>query len=415
MIALGIMVGLVAAVLVATVAYLVALFQRFGRRGLHAVIPIALGLLAIPLTVEVVSRARAHMYPSYQVLFLQPDRVLGWKCVPNFKWTWTDNYYYARDYGVARRSNSLGFQDREHSVSKPPNTVRVALLGDSMVQAQQVPHEKTAGVLLEEKLNARQASRTYEVLNFGVSNYGTGQSLLVWENYARQFDPDLVFIFVAEFIMHRTVRAEETGNLTLGLTLQVRPTFAVEGDWLVRRPAAVYERFVQAQNEVIDRDFQGGRIRPYKHFLSRPWRQFYANLNGQLQAMSGEPLPTKHTQVRVDPDAWQVNQKVLDELGRQVKKRGTRLVVVDACRFFAPESDLEDKIGAFCDEMGFGYIALSDRLLESEARGEPVDWQHDPHFNETGNRLFAEAMEEWLQSNMPAPKLGLVASLNPRP
>src|SRR5439155_19777279 len=50
------------------------------------------------------------------------------------------------------RISSAGLRDREHSKSKPPNTIRIAVLGDSMTEALQVPLESTFWSVLERHL-----------------------------------------------------------------------------------------------------------------------------------------------------------------------------------------------------------------------------------------------------------------------
>jgi hypothetical protein len=53
-------------------------------------------LLLFEATLQVIALIR----PSYDVLFLQPDKVLGWKQVPNHHWTWAGHNWYASDFSV---------------------------------------------------------------------------------------------------------------------------------------------------------------------------------------------------------------------------------------------------------------------------------------------------------------------------
>lgn len=55
--------------------------------------------------------------------------------------------------------NSSGFRDTEHPLKKPADTFRIAVLGDSMTEALQVPLNKTYCSLLQEEL--RHSSRIY--------------------------------------------------------------------------------------------------------------------------------------------------------------------------------------------------------------------------------------------------------------
>jgi hypothetical protein len=138
-----------------------------------AVLPILLAAVLVEAAGQIV----LFFHPSYEVLFLEPDRALGWKQVPGMQWTWTGVHWYAMDFSVGIQTNSRGFRDREREPAKPGGVVRIALLGDSFVEALQVPLEKTAGQLLETRLNVAHGDSKprYEVLNFGISNYGVGR------------------------------------------------------------------------------------------------------------------------------------------------------------------------------------------------------------------------------------------------
>lgn len=94
--------------------------------------------------------------------------------------------------------NSHGYRDRERALTKVPGTVRIAVLGDSFVEAFQVPLEATFTYLLEERLNEAcgQGPGAYEVLSFGVSGFGTGQELETLRHRVLPFDPDWVLLFL---------------------------------------------------------------------------------------------------------------------------------------------------------------------------------------------------------------------------
>src|SRR5258705_7365451 len=61
-----------------------------------------------------------------------PDPIAGNFRSPNFQFRYTDE----GDAQVA--INSYGQRDREHTVAKPRNTYRIAVLGDSFAEAYQV-------------------------------------------------------------------------------------------------------------------------------------------------------------------------------------------------------------------------------------------------------------------------------------
>jgi hypothetical protein len=93
----------------------------------------------------------------------------GARLVPNYSGTQTD------EGRALITTNSQGFRDREHSISKPAGVFRIAILGDSFAEAAQVDLEETFWAILETKLVAENCfpEAIIEVLNFGVSGYGT--------------------------------------------------------------------------------------------------------------------------------------------------------------------------------------------------------------------------------------------------
>jgi hypothetical protein len=105
---------------------------------------------------------------------------------------------YRREGRNYVRINSEGLRDVEHAKQKPPNTIRIAVIGDSYAEALQVPLEKTFWAVMAEKLRQcpAYAGRQVEVINFGVSGYGTAQELITLRDKVWDYAPDIVLLAV---------------------------------------------------------------------------------------------------------------------------------------------------------------------------------------------------------------------------
>jgi hypothetical protein len=374
------------------------------KRALSIVAINILVLFVLMLVVEGACQMIALIYPSYEVLFLQPDRVVGWKHVPNLRWTWAGHYWYAADFNVDIQTNPLGFRDLTREIAKPKGAKRVALLGDSFIEAVQVRFEKTAGQILERKLNfsspvAGNSVSKWEVLNFGISNYGIGQYLLVWEEYAKQFQPDYVAIFVAKFHMQRTVDKYEYGafSRTQSKNLNVRPIFRLENDSLVREPAKDFDDFVRIQTELIDSEFAGHRSRRRKQWIL----PFYMNsardrFDDWRLRHFGEPKLVPRRDADVAPAVLSVNSRIIEELGRDVASGGSRLVVIDVSQYFGDDEHVSRALKELCTRNHLGYIPVYELLMKANADGLRTNWKHDLHFNELGNEILANALYDWI-------------------
>ena len=98
------------------------------------------------------------------------------------------------------QTNSLGLHDTNHSLQKKPSVFRILCLGDSFVEAYQVPLKDTFFKILENELNGVKqgplANKKIETIAFGQSGSGSLAELRGLTGWGFQFSPDLVILFV---------------------------------------------------------------------------------------------------------------------------------------------------------------------------------------------------------------------------
>ncbi len=91
-------------------------------------------------------------------------------------------------------TNSLGFRDREYSLSKPKDVFRIVGIGDSICYGENVEFDKRFLKLIEKWLNksSRSKNNKYEVINCAVPGYNLTQYYLDLKEKALKYNPDLV-------------------------------------------------------------------------------------------------------------------------------------------------------------------------------------------------------------------------------
>lgn len=155
-----------------------------------------------------------------------PDPLLGYVHLKNQSLTY-------RQEGFSRSAtNSLGFREREFSLTKFPGTKRICVLGDSMTVGMEVPPEYTFTSLLERKLRQEQPTGTYEVLNCGMSGYGTGQEYLIYKEKVESLKPDVLIL------TYNIGDAEDNVYQRAGMN-PPRPVFGVENGILRTDTSAI--------------------------------------------------------------------------------------------------------------------------------------------------------------------------------
>ena len=152
----------------------------------------------------------------------QPDPYCSVRHVPNYRG------WHTREGRVWIEINSHGCRDRERTVDKPPNTFRIAVIGDSYAEALQVDLDQTFWSVMERKLadSWRANGQRVEVLNFGVSGYGTAQELEMLRHYVWDYQPDLIMLqfFAANDVCNNSRKLDPD---------TARPYYTLEGERLV--------------------------------------------------------------------------------------------------------------------------------------------------------------------------------------
>ncbi len=139
------------------------------------------------LPLDKLERELQEYFENKEKVTLIPDAATGWAYRPN-------SLRQNGEFTI----NSAGMRARrEYDLRPAADTLRIALVGDSFAAADEVRDEEAWGWRLEQMLN-RSGLRA-EVLNFGVSGYGMGQTLLRWQTQGKDYTPDIViFVFQAE-------------------------------------------------------------------------------------------------------------------------------------------------------------------------------------------------------------------------
>lgn len=89
-------------------------------------------------------------------------------------------------------TNADGLRDQDYSIKKPPNTIRVAVMGSSFTMATGVAIEDTWHSIQEERLNSQPGIKKYEFINFAVESYESSQTLALLKEKALSYEPDLI-------------------------------------------------------------------------------------------------------------------------------------------------------------------------------------------------------------------------------
>lgn len=159
------------------------------QRLLLLLLGLAAGFLAMEAVVRIFGLAPEVVLVQEGRFRLSPNPKIGYEPVPSYDYRGQRDSFH--DYEGT--SNSLGFRDRERSVTRESGVFRILILGDSIAAGQGVRRfEDTFPPLLEGLL--RDGGLEAEVLNFAVTGYNTQQEVETLRDKGLVFEPNLVLV-----------------------------------------------------------------------------------------------------------------------------------------------------------------------------------------------------------------------------
>ena len=277
------------------------------------------GLVAGLLICEVILRVLGVSQP----IFYQTDYYLGQSARLAVEgWQTTEGRAYVR-------FNSAGLRDLEHFKYKPKNTFRIAVLGDSYAAAVNVRVEQTFWKVMERELSqcTELANRQAEVINFGVSGYGTAQELIMLRRYAWTYSPDLVVLMftpgndfrdnsaLLDPMKMRPFFLLKNGKMVLDNSFRNSPRFRFSNSWFWRTFCRIsdYSRTAQLAFDmiaVIHREHQA-RI-----------------TNGKVGELGLDDVVYRPPSDAAWKDAWAVTEELLATMHHETVAKGAEFLVV---------------------------------------------------------------------------------------
>ena len=153
------------------------------------VVSVAVGLTVVEIAARLYLLGSVSVQSAHYIRLRQPDPTLGWKLKPNL-----DVWLRTIDYSVRFQTNSKGFNDVEHSYQRSADDIRIVVLGDSFMEAYQVPRQDSFVFQLSNALSGKLDGKTPEVINLGVGGFGTTQEYLMLKEEGARYEPDIVLL-----------------------------------------------------------------------------------------------------------------------------------------------------------------------------------------------------------------------------
>lgn len=323
------------------------------------------------------------------------------------------------DYDVVVVTNSAGFHDVERVAQKNSNCYRIVVLGDSYIEALQLPIEQGFTQQLERLLGRQLKGKQVEVVNLGVSGSGPAQYYRILEKKGLTYKPDLVVMAVfpdndfwdsdpdfsgAVFKPYYVIRADDS--------LEYRPPRA-EGLGSAVRPWLRRSALLHLVRQGI---------------ASLPLERWLASF-GLLAPAGGVQEVSDHATIplgwsvylRNPPTSWlkaeQVTLRMIREAQSLSESNGAAFLVMMIGSVPTVEDRWNEALaqypGAKSMKWDFGrpYGLLQDfgrqwrfdvvNLAESfrsdfRATGHSSAWPHDGHWNVRGHQLAAEVVSAYL-------------------
>ena len=362
-------------------------------------------LLLLELTLRVTG-----LEPDF---FFRLDPQVGASYIPNKK-----GWYKFSGGDQSIVINQYGYRDRNWDTNKPDGTQRIAFLGDSYLAGMEVAREDRVTEKLAALLQSPDNSvGDTEILNFGVTGFGTAQELETLRHRVKPFAPDKVVLFFY------------SGNDLHNNSLELDPEpnrlhYQLDKDGqLERLPFHVSDNALKSWLRHYSRTYlflrkHIKRLSAARKALTRLGLMQDTITEEEREAFEANPIHQLQGAPHLSPmsdqvkRSWDLTAALLKAARDEAETMGAQFGVVlvptmQEILSIAPDDeqnwDMSQSISMLnriCENNDISVLDLSEPFLASgnQEHIESAFWPIDGHWTPLGHTLAAEAIAAWLPS-----------------
>ena len=398
------------------------------------------GLLLIALAGEAYFRlTKPFLNNSVPIQFVdgvgeirKPNAEVRWR-------SWDDGFW------VISRTNSQGFLDREPvSPERAAAGCHIAFIGDSFVEAWEVPISDKFHVRLEEMAARELPHLAITTQAYGIRDTGQINQFPFYDEYARHQNPKLVALvfYINDFFDNSTALKSLFSRMDPDRMRFVSAQKDARGDIELRPPHPEYKRFLLPKLPEPPMPWNQSawkflvRVSVFAKWLDEmKWTDaIRVNLIRPTVASSPNVASPQYTawgaMIAERPccasvlDSWRPNpfsiyNTILEErlppvfeealeytafgieqFKRRADRDGAALIILSATDRMGTRGDPQfDRLSAIAEARGIPLISDYDYAVSQGYDYRDARWRDDVHWNATGHRWAAEAVLEWLKEN----------------
>lgn len=311
------------------------------------------------------------------------DEWVGWKYRPN---SLRQNGEFTIN-GAGLRSQ------REYDEQPPPDTLRIALFGDSFTAGDDASDETVWAHLLEVYLN--RAGIRAEVLNFGVSAYGMDQAYLRWLHDGKAYAPDVVVFGLQAENLDRNVNVFRQLIHPLGPPFS-KPRFLLSegGLSLVNSPAippqdlvATFASFDSHYLSIHEAYYRG------RDYSEQWWSS--SKLASMIYAIVNQQLKEEALTYGLESERGRLGTAIVEAFADDVLAAGKPFIILFLPhkeffeqQFYGREIPYQDLLDYFRDN--YHYLSLAD-YVDPEIKSLK-NWGPTLHYGPELNSLVTEIL-----------------------
>ena len=347
---------------------------------------------------------------------------LIWEPNAEFRYAdWRDNDW------VVSRTNSQGFLDREPvSPERAAESCHMTFIGDSFVDAWQVPIADKFHVRLEDMAARELPHLNIATQAYGIANTGQINQIPFYDEYARLLNPKVVALvfYFNDFANNSTAlrslkigadphkmpfmfaQRDARGTLTLRPPdpeyeqfLQPPPWYSKAWGWLIRISYLAkwldIKGLILVDDRALPTEEWADMIaeRPCCAWLLDVWRP------GREWTHIGQPF-LEERMPPVYEDALEYTAFGIDQFKLRADRDGAHLIILSATADTGTQGDPQfDRLVAIAEARGIPVISDYDYIVRQGHNPEDGILRFDGHWNATGHQWVAETFLEWLKEN----------------